>query len=193
MDRKGPRNRIRPVGRSQGRQGHLPVTRPGVFFGGDAAFGPKNIIWSVEHGHQAAISIHKFCEETPVEERLPRGLNLSSRKMGMHKWAYKNEYNGVERRLVPHVGLVDRFKKIDIEVELGFTAEEAALRGAALPELRHADRLCGEAVHRMRCLHRHLSGRLSHHHGQRHGGGSSRRGSRPRPPTGRRRCTCRRR
>ena len=102
-------------------------TRPGVFFGGDAAFGPKNIIWSVEHGHQAAISIHKFCEETPVEERLPRGLNLSSRKMGMHEWAYKNEYNGVERRLVPHVGLVDRFKKIDIEVELGFTAEEAAL------------------------------------------------------------------
>jgi NADPH-dependent glutamate synthase beta subunit-like oxidoreductase len=102
-------------------------TREEVFFGGDAAFGPKNIIWSVEHGHQAAISIHKFCEATPVGERLPRGLNLSSRKMGMHEWAYKNEYNGVERRLVPHVGLVERFKKIDIEVELGFTAEEAAL------------------------------------------------------------------
>ncbi len=47
--------------------------------------------------------------------------------MGMHEWAYKNEYNGVERRLVPHVGLVERFKKINIEVELGFTAEEAAL------------------------------------------------------------------
>jgi len=58
---------------------------------------------------------------------MPRGLKLSSRKMGMHEWAYKNEYNGVERRLVPHVGLVERFKKIDIEVELGFTAEEAAL------------------------------------------------------------------
>ena len=102
-------------------------TRPEVFFGGDAAFGPKNIIWSVEHGHQAAISIHKFCNDEPIEERLPRGLKLSSRKMGMHEWAYKNEYNGVERRLVPHVGLVERFKKINIEVELGFTAEEAAL------------------------------------------------------------------
>jgi formate dehydrogenase (NADP+) beta subunit len=102
-------------------------TRSEVFFGGDAAFGPKNIIWSVEHGHQAAISIHKFCNDEPLDERMPRGLSLSSRKMGMHEWAYKNEYNGVERRLVPHVGLLERFKKINIEVELGFTAEEAAL------------------------------------------------------------------
>jgi formate dehydrogenase (NADP+) beta subunit len=102
-------------------------TRPEVFFGGDAAFGPKNIIWSVEHGHQAAISIHKFCNKEAVTDRLPRGVTLSSRKMGMHEWAYKNEYNGVERRLVPHVGLLERFKKINIEVELGFTAEEAAL------------------------------------------------------------------
>jgi NADPH-dependent glutamate synthase beta subunit-like oxidoreductase len=105
----------------------LQSTLPNVFFGGDAAFGPKNIIWSVEHGHQAAISIHKFCLDEPVEERMPSGVTLSSRKMGMHEWAYKNEYNGVERRLVPHVGLVERFKKINIEVELGFTAEEAAL------------------------------------------------------------------
>jgi len=102
-------------------------TLPQVFFGGDAAFGPKNIIWSVEHGHQAAISIHKFCHDEPVKERMPRGVSLSSRKMGMHEWAYKNEYNGVARRLVPHVGLIERFKKINIEVELGFTAEEAAL------------------------------------------------------------------
>jgi formate dehydrogenase (NADP+) beta subunit len=102
-------------------------TVPEVFFGGDAAFGPKNIIWSVEHGHQAAISIHKYCQKESVEQRLPRGVKLSSRKMGIHEWAYKNEYNGVERRLVPHVGLLERFKKINIEVELGFTAEEAAL------------------------------------------------------------------
>ncbi len=102
-------------------------TREGVFFGGDAAFGPKNIIWSVEHGHQAAISIHKYCCGDPVTERLPRGVSLSSRKMGMHEWSYKNEYNAVERRLVPHVGLIERFKKVNIEVELGFTAEQAAL------------------------------------------------------------------
>ena len=102
-------------------------SRPEVFFGGDAAFGPKNIIWSVEHGHQAAISIHKLCCGEPVTERLPRGVTLTSRKMGMHEWSYKNEYNGAERRLVPHVGLIERFKKINIEVELGFTAEQAAL------------------------------------------------------------------
>ena len=68
-------------------------SREGVFFGGDAAFGPKNIIWSVEHGHQAAISIHKYCCGDPITERLPRGVSLSSRKMGMHEWSYKNEYN----------------------------------------------------------------------------------------------------
>ncbi|HTV96962.1 MAG TPA: FAD-dependent oxidoreductase [Steroidobacteraceae bacterium] len=102
-------------------------TRAEVFFGGDAAFGPKNIIWSVEHGHQAAISIHKLCCGEPITDRMPRGVTLSSRKMGMHEWSYKNEYNAVERRLVPHVGLIERFKKINVEVELGFTAEQAAL------------------------------------------------------------------
>src|SRR6202142_1487124 len=101
-------------------------TRDGVFFGGDAAFGPKNIIWSVEHGHQAAISIHKFCHDEELAERLPRGVTLSSRKMGMHEWSYKNDYAPVERRLMPHVSLKERFKKLNIEVELGFTAEQAA-------------------------------------------------------------------
>jgi ferredoxin/thioredoxin reductase len=102
-------------------------TRRGLFFGGDAAFGPKNIIWSVEHGHQAAISIHKYCYGEPITQRMARGVTLSSRKMGMHEWSYKNDYNPAERRLVPHVSLAERFKKINIEVELGFTAEQAAL------------------------------------------------------------------
>ena len=101
-------------------------TRPGVFFGGDAAFGPKNIIWAVEHGHQAAISIHNHCQGEPVTERLAPGVNLQSRKMGMHEWSYSNEYAPVERRLMPHVSLKERFKKLNIEVELGFTAEQAA-------------------------------------------------------------------
>jgi formate dehydrogenase beta subunit len=101
-------------------------TRPGVFFGGDAAFGPKNIIWAVEHGHQAAISIHRHCLGEPVTERLAPGVNLQSRKMGMHEWSYANDYSPVERRLVPHVSLKERFKKLNIEVELGFTAEQAA-------------------------------------------------------------------
>jgi NADPH-dependent glutamate synthase beta subunit-like oxidoreductase len=100
-------------------------TRPGVFFGGDAAFGPKNIIWAVEHGHQAAISIHQHCQGKPASERMAPGVNLQSRKMGMHEWSYNNDYSGIERRLVPHVSLKERFKNIDIEVELGFTAEQA--------------------------------------------------------------------
>jgi formate dehydrogenase (NADP+) beta subunit len=99
-------------------------TLPQVFFGGDAAFGPKNIIWAVEHGHQAAISIHRYCQGEPVSERLPPGINLQSRKMGMHEWSYANDYTPVERRLMPHVSLKERFKKLNIEVELGFTAEQ---------------------------------------------------------------------
>ena len=100
-------------------------TRAGVFFGGDAAFGPKNIIWAVEHGHQAALSIHAPCQGRPVAERPRPGVTLSSRKMGMHEWAYKNEYAPVERRLVPHVSLKERFRKLNIEVELGYSAEIA--------------------------------------------------------------------
>ena len=100
-------------------------TRKGLFFGGDAAFGPKNIIWAVEHGHQAAISIHQHCQGLLPADRLAPGVNLQSRKMGMHEWAYSNDYNGSERRLMPHVSLKERFKKLNIEVELGFTAEQA--------------------------------------------------------------------
>jgi NADPH-dependent glutamate synthase beta subunit-like oxidoreductase len=99
-------------------------TLPSVFFGGDAAFGPRNIIWAVEHGHQAAISIHKYCHDQAVTERLPPGVNLQSRKMGMHEWSYSNDYTPVERRLMPHVSLKERFKKLNIEVELGFTAAQ---------------------------------------------------------------------
>ncbi len=101
-------------------------TRKGVFFGGDAAFGPKNIIWAVEHGHQAAISIHKHCQGEPLTDRLPDGMNLTTSKMGIHEWSYSNAYNPGERRLMPHVGLKERFKQLNIEVELGFTPEQAA-------------------------------------------------------------------
>jgi NADPH-dependent glutamate synthase beta subunit-like oxidoreductase/ferredoxin len=107
-----------------------PVTfaakRPGVFFGGDAAFGPKNIIWAVEHAHQSAISIHKHCTGTPITDRLPRGVTLTSAKMGIHEWSYSNAYDPSVRRIMPHVDLKSRFKKLNIEVELGFAAEQVA-------------------------------------------------------------------
>jgi len=98
--------------------------RDGGFFGGDSAFGPKNIIWAVAHGHEAAISIHKYCQQEDLNDRLPAGMNLASQKMGMHEWSFSNDYDPTERRLMPLVDLKERFKKLDIEVELGFTAEQ---------------------------------------------------------------------
>lgn len=96
----------------------------GVFFGGDSAFGPKNIIWAVAHGHEAAISIHKHCQREDIYDRLPPGMNLTSQKMGIHEWSYSNDYDGSERRLMPHVDLKKRFKQLNIEVELGFTLDQ---------------------------------------------------------------------
>ncbi len=100
-------------------------TLPGVYFGGDAAFGPKNIIWAVEHGHQAAISIHRHCQGEDLHERLPVLMNLGSRKMGMHEWSYSNDFDPAARRKMQHVELSQRFKDLTTEVELGFTAEQA--------------------------------------------------------------------
>ena len=99
-------------------------TKPGVFFGGDAAWGPENIIWAVEHGHQAAISIHKHCQGEDINARPAYGMHLVSTKMGIHEWSYSNSYDSSARRLVPHVSLKERFRKINIEVELGFNAEQ---------------------------------------------------------------------
>ena len=101
-------------------------TKKGVFFGGDSAFGPKNIIWAVEHGHQAAISIHKHCEGTPLDERRPDKLEFEPTKMGMFEWRYSNAYDNSERREMDHVAMTKRFQKLDIEVELGFSAEKIA-------------------------------------------------------------------
>ena len=102
----------------------MMCSRDGVFFGGDSAFGPKNIIWAVAHAHEAAISIDKYCQGGSMHERLPRGVNLSSQKMGIHEWSFSNDYDPAERRLMPHVDLRERFKKLNIEVELGFTVEQ---------------------------------------------------------------------
>jgi len=105
-------------------------TRPEVFFGGDAHSAQEH------HLVRRTRTSGRDIDSQILPRRGCRGAHaarseLVERKMGMHEWAYKNEYNGVERRLVPHVGLIERFKKINIEVELGFTAEEAALRSSA--------------------------------------------------------------
>jgi formate dehydrogenase (NADP+) beta subunit len=99
-------------------------TRPGVFFGGDAAFGPANIIWAVEHGHQAAISIHNYCQGMAVTERPAQRMTLTSTKMGLHEWAYSNNYDPSQRVKMRHVQMPQRFKNMTIEVEEGFTPEQ---------------------------------------------------------------------
>ena len=99
-------------------------TLPGVFFGGDAAFGPKNIIWAVEHGHQAAISIHNHCMGVPVNQRVSNQVSLVSQRMGIHEWSYSNNWDPSMREKVPHVDQNRRFENIHTEVETGFTQEQ---------------------------------------------------------------------
>jgi formate dehydrogenase (NADP+) beta subunit len=95
-------------------------THPKVFFGGDAAFGPKNIIWAVAHGHQAAISIHQFCQGESVRDRPPPLVNLMSQKMGIHEWSYDNDISLDLRFKVPHRDKAIALRDIKAEVELGF-------------------------------------------------------------------------
>ncbi|HEU0198511.1 MAG TPA: FAD-dependent oxidoreductase [Nevskiaceae bacterium] len=98
----------------------MQSTAPKVFFGGDAAFGPKNIIWSVEHGHQAAVSIHNLLQGEDVRKRPPPLTNLVSQKMGLHAWSYDNDISADERYIVPWAPKEKTLKNIKQEVELGF-------------------------------------------------------------------------
>ncbi|MGA9775801.1 MAG: FAD-dependent oxidoreductase [Candidatus Dormiibacterota bacterium] len=104
----------------------MESTIPGVFFGGDSAFGAKNIIWAVEHGHQAAISIHNHCQGVAVEERPEQAMTMTSRKMGLTQWSYHNDYNPYGRQEVGRVDLKERFERLNLEVELGFGPGETA-------------------------------------------------------------------
>jgi formate dehydrogenase (NADP+) beta subunit len=100
------------------------TTRPGVFVGGDAAWGPENIIWAVEHGHQAAISIHQHCQGLPLTDRPQWGMNLVSQKMGLHEWSYSNDYDVAARAKMKHRELEVRLRNLDEEVELGFDFDQ---------------------------------------------------------------------
>jgi len=99
-------------------------SRPGVFFGGDAAWGPKNIIWAVAHAHEAAISIHNHCQGQAVSDRPAQGMNLITQKMGLYEWSYSNDYNPAHRAKMKHVDLRERFRKLSLEVELGFDIDQ---------------------------------------------------------------------
>src|SRR5438067_1539257 len=98
----------------------MQSTNPKVFFGGDAAFGPKNIIWAVAHGHEAAISIDLFCHGDDVKTRPSPLVNLSSQKMGIHEWAYDNDVSLDLRFKVPQAPKEVTLRNVKVEVELGF-------------------------------------------------------------------------
>lgn len=114
-------------------KGGLPVldentfqsTVPQVFFGGDAAFGPKNIIWAVAHGHEAAVSIDRLLHGQPVGVRPPPMTNLVSQKMGIHEWSYDNDTSNDLRYKVPWAKAEKALASIRVEVELGFDAATA--------------------------------------------------------------------
>jgi formate dehydrogenase beta subunit len=95
-------------------------TNPRVFFGGDSAFGPKNIIWAVAHGHEAAISIHRLCQREDVDVRPAPGVTLVSQKMGIHEWSYDNDISNAARHRVPLQDKALALKNVRLEVELGF-------------------------------------------------------------------------
>ncbi|HVO90733.1 MAG TPA: FAD-dependent oxidoreductase [Casimicrobiaceae bacterium] len=103
----------------------MASTRPGVFFGGDAAFGPKNIIWAVAHGHDAAISMHAYCNAQDMRRRPPPTFVLISQKMGIHEWTYDNAITSDRRHRVPLKDKVIALKDIRTEVELGFDTKVA--------------------------------------------------------------------
>ncbi len=98
----------------------MQSTQPKIFFGGDSAFGPKNIIWAVAHGHDAAISIDKLLNGEDIRERPSPIVNLSSQKMGIHEWSYDNQISPDERYKVPWKDQKITLKNIKVEVEVGF-------------------------------------------------------------------------
>jgi len=107
----------------------MASTHPKVFFGGDAAFGPKNIIWAVAHGHEAAVSIDKMLDGEDINDRPVPAVELMSQKMGIHEWSYKNEVVPDHRYKVPLRDKVVALKDIKAEVELGFD-DQLALKEA---------------------------------------------------------------
>jgi len=100
-------------------------TNPRVFFGGDSAFGPKNIIWAVAHGHEAALSIDKMCRGEDIDDRPQPAVQIFSQKMGIHEWSYDNDIAPDKRYRVPLRDKVVALRDIKAEVELGYDLELA--------------------------------------------------------------------
>ena len=141
---------------------------PNVLFGGDAAFGPKNIIWAVAHGHEAAVvdrqaaATARTCNDRPLP-----AVELISQKMGIHEWSYDNDVSPDLRYKVPWADASKTLKSIKLEVELGFDAETAWKETQRCLNCDVRDRVHAEALHRVRRVRRHLPDGLHHVHAQR--------------------------
>src|SRR6478609_6430835 len=98
----------------------MASTNPKVFFGGDAAFGPKNIIWAVAHGHEAAVSIDEYLSGEDINDRPAPAVEIVSQKMGIHEWSYDNDIAADKRYRVPTRDNIIALKDIRTEVELGY-------------------------------------------------------------------------
>ena len=140
---------------------------PQVFFGGDAAFGPKNIITAVAHGHEAAVSIDRLLNGEDVARRPPPMVNLMSQKMGIHEWSYDNAVSDDLRFKVPWAAAEKALASIRVEVELGFDAATAFKEAERCLNCDVQTVFTAEPVHRMRRLRRHLPDGLHHLHRQR--------------------------
>ena len=137
---------------------------PKVFFGGDAAFGPKNIIWAVAHGHEAAVSIDKLLNGEDITDRPLPAVELISQKMGIHEWSYDNDIALDQRYKVPLRDKAIALKDIKAEVELGFDVELALQGSGRCLNCDVQTVFTAHAVHRMRRLRRHLPDGLHHLH-----------------------------
>ncbi|TMJ83492.1 MAG: 4Fe-4S dicluster domain-containing protein [Alphaproteobacteria bacterium] len=103
----------------------MASSHPRIFFGGDSAFGPKNIIWAVAHGHDAALSIHKLCSGSDINDRPAPMVEIVSQKMGIHEWSYDNDIAPDRRYRVPLRDKVVALRDIKTEVELGYDPDLA--------------------------------------------------------------------
>ena len=162
----------------------MPSTHPKVFFGGDAAFGPKNIIWAVAHGHEAAVSIDKLCSRRG-RHRPPAAAwsTLVSQKMGIHEWSYDNDITPDQRYRVPLRDKVVALRDIKAEVELGFDLELALKEAQRCLNCDVQTVFTAQALHRVRRLRRHLPDGLHHLHRRTARKPTCARGCRRRPPT----------
>lgn len=106
------------------------TTNEKVFIGGDAAFGPENVITAVAHGHQAAISIDLYCQGKKIADRPPSGATLLTQKMGVHEWSYDSPISNDDRNAVPLMELQEALQNLSNEVELGFDEKRAISEAA---------------------------------------------------------------